>query len=121
MEGVEEYKKRIRPLARLELFTVRSGKRKKPSSTRADGELRIALDPEGDQISSEELADLLRKNESVSFRIGGPDGFSDRERADCDMVISMSRMTFTGELTQLLLMEQIYRALTIINSHPYHR
>ena len=120
-EGVEEYRKRIRPFARLELVTVRAGKRKKPASTGSEGELKIALDPEGDQMSSEGLADLLRKNEFLSFWIGGPDGFTGPERAGCDMVLSMSRMTFTGELAQLLLMEQIYRALTIINSHPYHR
>ena len=119
-DGVDEYLKRIRPYARLELVDA-SRKKKKLPARKGEGELRVALDVGGDQLSSEELAKILADNDYVSFHIGGPDGLDRSLKGECDLLLSMSKMTFTGELSQLLLLEQIYRALTIINSHPYHK
>ena len=75
----------------------------------------------GEQVSSNELARIIADHEEINFHIGSPDGLPEAVRNDCDFIMSLSKMTFTGELSQLLLMEQIYRAITIINSHPYHR
>lgn len=76
------------------------------------------LSPEGKQLSSEKLAQLI-KHVDVSFVIGGPNGLS-ADVKKTGTVLSLSQMTFPHELCRVLLAEQIYRALTILNNHPYH-
>jgi 23S rRNA (pseudouridine1915-N3)-methyltransferase len=118
-DGIREYLKRARPYARIELEDRSRKNRGKFSGTGMSYD--VALDSGGEQVSSYELARILTDHEEISFHIGSPDGLPEAVRDECDMVLSLSKMTFTGELSQLLLMEQIYRAITIINSHPYHR
>lgn len=92
--------------------------------TRADR--RVVLDEGGKQLTSREFANLLREARDggareMAFLIGGPDGHGASVREGAELVLSLSRMTLPHGLARALLTEQIYRALTIISGHPYHR
>jgi 23S rRNA (pseudouridine1915-N3)-methyltransferase len=126
-EGISEYEKRISPFARIELIDLKGKAKRGKGATdsqmvqKAGTGLKVALDPAGKPVSSEDMAVILRDTGSVGFLIGGPDGLTPETTGACDLVISLSRMTLTGEMAKLLLMEQVYRALTMLNKHPYHR
>jgi 23S rRNA (pseudouridine1915-N3)-methyltransferase len=87
--------------------------------------LAIALDERGQQWSSAELArelgGWLQCEREVAILIGGPDGLSDACRSRADRLWSLSRLTFPHGLVRVLLAEQLYRAWTILQGHPYHR
>jgi 23S rRNA (pseudouridine1915-N3)-methyltransferase len=89
------------------------------------GALALALDEHGRQWSSEELArelsGWLLHYSHVAILIGGPDGLSESCRARADRLWSLSRLTFPHGLVRVLLAEQLYRAWTIHQGHPYHR
>lgn len=85
----------------------------------------ILLDGRGRQFSSEEFAELLRDQQdrgtqNLFFAVGPADGFSDKARAAADLVLSFGKMTLAHELARIVLLEQVYRALTILRGHPYH-
>lgn len=84
----------------------------------------ILLDSRGEQLSSEELAAFLDREQLQSlpllFAIGGADGFSEEARRQAGLVLSLGKMTLPHELARVVLLEQIYRALTILKNHPYH-
>jgi 23S rRNA (pseudouridine1915-N3)-methyltransferase len=93
---------------------------------RTEGAFRIALDERGKSKSSAEFAELLarRRDEgrpSCAFLIGGADGLADSVKAACPAAISFGRATFPHLLVRVMLCEQIYRAMTILSGHPYHR
>jgi 23S rRNA (pseudouridine1915-N3)-methyltransferase len=84
----------------------------------------VLLDARGKQFSSEELAEFLRR-EQVSatpllFAIGGSDGFSEETRRHAGFTLSLGKMTLPHELARVVLVEQLYRAFTILKNHPYH-
>ena len=96
------------------------------ASAIARADRRIVLDEGGKQFTSQAFAELLRKDRDdgareMAFLIGGPDGHSVDIRNSADLVLSLSAMTLPHGLARALLTEQIYRALTIISGHPYHR
>jgi 23S rRNA (pseudouridine1915-N3)-methyltransferase len=84
----------------------------------------ILLDSRGKQFSSEELAKFMEAEQVHSvpllFAIGGADGFSEEARRQSSLVLSLGKMTLPHELARVVLLEQIYRAFTILNNHPYH-
>jgi 23S rRNA (pseudouridine1915-N3)-methyltransferase len=84
----------------------------------------VLLDSRGKQLSSEELAALLEREQlqalPLLFAIGGADGFSEEARRQAGFVLSLGTMTLPHELARVVLLEQIYRAFTIIKNHPYH-
>ena len=85
----------------------------------------VALDPAGELLSSEVLAERLRTDNDAGvartiFVIGVPDGLGP-EPALADRRVSFGRMTFPHGLVRILLAEQLYRAMTILSGHPYHR
>lgn len=85
----------------------------------------ILLDENGKGMDSRSFAQWLEREKEVFsspivFIIGGAYGFSEEMGARADHLISLSKMTFNHELALLVLSEQLYRALTIINGHPYH-
>ena len=84
----------------------------------------VLLDLRGKQLSSEELAELFEREQLQSlpllFAIGGADGFSEQARHEAAFVLSLGRMTLPHELARVLLLEQLYRAFTILKKHPYH-
>ena len=86
----------------------------------------IALDERGKQLTSLEFAQLLAKQRDVgrtdtALLIGGPDGFAPNIRSRADLVLSFGAMTIPHQLVRVLMMEQLYRAATILSNHPYHR
>lgn len=88
--------------------------------------LRVALDRRGKMLSSEELAERLRAwqregHKDIAFMIGGPLGLHDTVRSKAHLVLSLSPMTFLHEMTALILVEQLYRAQTILRGEPYHK
>lgn len=88
--------------------------------------LRIALDPTGKTADSEEFAALLTQWENqsigtVCFLIGGHLGLHRSVLDRADLILSLSRLTFTHEMTRLILLEQLYRACTIKAGHRYHK
>jgi len=84
----------------------------------------VLLDSRGKQLSSEELAQFLEREQMQAvpllFAIGGADGFSEAARKQADYLLSLGRMTLPHELARVVLLEQLYRAFTILRNHPYH-
>lgn len=91
----------------------------------AGADLRIVLDEQGTQWGSAELAeqlsDWLQNVPYVALMIGGPDGFTDEIRDRADRLWSLSNLTLPHGLVRVVLAEQLYRAWTIVDGHPYHR
>ena len=81
----------------------------------------IALHPEGKQVDSFEFAKIFENNANVNFFIGGAYGFEDEFLKKCDRTISLSKLTMSHKIAKIVLYEQIYRAFSIINNHPYHK
>ncbi len=87
--------------------------------------LTIALDEHGEKFTSREFArfikDIMQDFKTIAFIIGGPFGLAKEVKNSCDKTISLSKLTFTHELAALLLIEQLYRAETILKNLPYHK
>ena len=80
------------------------------------------MSEEGDYLSSQALALLFKsRTEPITFIIGGPDGLSDKVKKESQMTLSLSPMTFTHEMAKIFLLEQIYRAISIIKNRNYHK
>lgn len=89
------------------------------------GHKQIVLDVQGKPWSTEQLAEQLaswRMNgDSLSFVIGGPDGLSAQCLAQADAKWSLSNLTLPHPLVRIVFIEQLYRAWTILQNHPYHK
>jgi len=86
----------------------------------------LLLDPRGRQLSSEQFAALLREHQErgtqvLMFAVGGADGFGAEARQSASAQLSLGPMTLAHELARVVLLEQLYRAFTILAGHPYHR
>ncbi len=79
----------------------------------------VALDERGRDYTTREFAGLLRAE--TAFVIGGPDGLDASIKAEAQLVLRLSAMTLPHALAQVLLLEQLYRAATLLTGHPYHR
>ena len=87
---------------------------------------KIGLDIKGLALDSKELSKLIQSNmvngiSEMSFIIGGSNGLSDAVLKKADLVLSFGKITFPHQLFRVVLMEQIYRAITIIEGLPYHK
>ncbi|HKS75967.1 MAG TPA: 23S rRNA (pseudouridine(1915)-N(3))-methyltransferase RlmH [Terriglobales bacterium] len=85
----------------------------------------VLLDARGKQWSSEELACYLDDYQGTSsqpllFAVGPADGFTDEARQSASLILALGKMTLAHELARVVLLEQIYRAFTILKRHPYH-
>lgn len=85
----------------------------------------VILDPRGKQLSSEEFAQFLqnhhdRNPQLLVLAIGPADGFREETRKAATAVLSLGKMTMAHELARIVLLEQVYRAFTILKGHPYH-
>ncbi|MGE0008627.1 MAG: 23S rRNA (pseudouridine(1915)-N(3))-methyltransferase RlmH [Parvibaculaceae bacterium] len=92
----------------------------------SDPSMRIVLDERGRMLSSGDFALVLRRHlgqgaSSLAFLIGGPDGHAPEMRRDAGLLLSFGPMTWPHRLARVMLAEQIYRAVTILVKHPYHR
>lgn len=87
---------------------------------------RIALDERGALLTSHEFAALIQKQQAhskskIEFFIGGAHGHCQTLKTSSNQTLSLSKLTFAHQMVPLILAEQIYRAYTIINNHPYHK
>lgn len=86
---------------------------------------RIALDERGREVTTAQLARLLdgwlAGGRDVGFLIGGPDGLDAALRAGAELQLRLSSLTLPHALVRVLLAEQLYRALSLLDNHPYHR
>jgi len=131
-----EFLKRLKPLASVEKATIETSNQEMENqvlstkiakiSHKTKGEYFIvALDCSGKAFSSEELANfLLQKRDQdsgkIAFVIGGPHGFTPPTLQQADLILSLSKMTFTHQMVRLFLLEQMYRAFTILAHKKYH-
>ena len=86
----------------------------------------VLLDQRGRQFTSEQFAELLRDQQDrgtqqLLFAIGPAGGFTDQGRHAADLILSFGKMTLSHELARVVLLEQLYRAFTILKGHPYHK
>jgi 23S rRNA (pseudouridine1915-N3)-methyltransferase len=90
------------------------------------GATKVVLDERGREWTSQQFAEWLglegvRGTRELAFLIGGPDGFSVAFRQKADLLLALSRLTLTHDWARTLLLEQIYRAFTILRGYPYPR
>ncbi len=89
------------------------------------GAVRVALDERGRELTSAAFAAQLGRwrdgGESPAFVIGGPDGLSEPLRREANLLLRLSAMTLPHALARVVLVEQLYRAWSILAGHPYHR
>jgi 23S rRNA (pseudouridine1915-N3)-methyltransferase len=91
-----------------------------------DGALVVLLDETGDGLPSGSIADTIRAERdagrsTLAFVIGGPDGLAQSSRSKAAKKLAFGAATWPHQLVRIMLMEQIYRAVTILSGHPYHR
>lgn len=123
-EACADYARRAGRFARLEVVEVPDADPAREARALLDAtgtEPLVACDPTGENVSSEDLAALLGRFGSISFALGGPDGLGDPVRAHATRSIAFGRVTLPHELARVVLLEQLYRALSIRAGHPYHR
>jgi 23S rRNA (pseudouridine1915-N3)-methyltransferase len=85
----------------------------------------VLLDSRGKQLSSEEFAEFIGNHQDrnlspLMFAVGPADGFTATTRQEANLVLSLGKMTLAHELARVVLLEQLYRAFTILKGHPYH-
>tara|TARA_B100000965_G_scaffold135205_1_gene112551 strand:+ start:1957 stop:2379 length:423 start_codon:yes stop_codon:yes gene_type:complete len=118
-EGIKKYIKRMPDLMinEFKTFDIKNLKNKTSNN------VIICLSEEGQIYNSYEFASLLLnfKNEKINFLVGDADGISSDIKEESDLVLSLSPLTFPHELARLILIEQIYRAVSITQKSPYHR
>jgi len=123
-----EYLKRLSRYAQTESHEVSDEAALMKLAEKSSGRTRpafILLDQRGRQFSSEEFAQLLRDQQDrgtqyVLFGVGPADGFTQEARQSADQVLSFGKITLAHELARVVLLEQLYRAFTILKGHPYH-
>lgn len=122
----DEYLKRLRQFAEAEGVSLKDeAALLKLCEGRGARRRLVLLDSRGKPLSSEELAVFLREHQDrnpapLVFAVGPANGFSDELRRKADFVLSIGRMTLAHELARVVLLEQVYRAFTVLKGHPYH-
>ena len=135
-EGIDVYLKRLSNYVSISVnvLSVSSAKDKRKSieeesksiqSKLLPGDFLVVLDEAGKEIGSRQLAELFQKwmvqgIGRVVFVIGGPFGIALELKQRANLILSVSKFTFTHQMVRLILVEQIYRAMTIIKNESYH-
>lgn len=138
-QGFEDYSKRLPSQFQLHLLEIEAKKRSKNADlsriTTEEGQallnavpdhsLIIALDEHGKQWDTQEFAQNLQKwhdePQNISFLVGGADGLAQECLKKAHITLSLSRLTFPHPLVRVIIAEQIYRAVSLLQGHPYHR
>jgi 23S rRNA (pseudouridine1915-N3)-methyltransferase len=123
-DGIQEYLKRVPELGIVEVRDA--GQEKEAEKIMASlhpGERLILLSERGKGMDSVEFSRFIERQgmTPLAFVIGGPEGFSDRLLPLAHSIMSLSPMTFTHEMARLFLVEQLYRAKSILNNTSYHK
>lgn len=133
--GVAEYAQRLSHVAKVQLVELPESRAAGPKAKDEEGaallgklsqkDVLVALDEPGKALSSVDFARWLGRQQDsgrdVAFAIGGDEGLSDAVRAKAGLVLSLSAMTLPHRLARLVLLEQVYRAFTILRGEPYHK
>ena len=136
--GINQYQKRIPKNIHFQLITPSAIKRTKTNSIEiikekesdkllslTQGTKIIALDEKGKQHTTKNFAEKIKNwqltDEKVVFLIGGADGHSQKLKQTADELWAISPFTLTHGMARLLMIEQIYRSISLLNNHPYHR
>lgn len=142
-ELAEMYRKRAEGVGRslglrdIEIIEIRESRAQDAERRRVEESIAIAnvvperaivvmLDERGDNLDSAALAALLREwraedRTAICFVIGGADGLADSLRLRANMKLAFGTATWPHQLVRIMLLEQLYRAATILVGHPYHR
>jgi len=137
-ELIDDYQHRLSRYVKCEVCELREARSSREPAAVLEAEairlleaasssgFKIALDERGKQFSSQTLAQTLERRQvdgmrEIAFVIGGHFGLSERVKESADEIWSLSQLTFTHETARLLLIEQLYRAYTIIHGHPYQK
>jgi len=138
-QGYDEYAKRLPRECELVLKEIAPGKRGKNADlariVRDEGERMLAaippsahvvtLDILGKAWTTGQLAEAMRRwlagGQAVALLVGGPEGLAEAARQRAQESWSLSKLTFPHPLVRIIVAEQIYRAHSLINNHPYHR
>jgi 23S rRNA (pseudouridine1915-N3)-methyltransferase len=137
--GFDEYAKRMPPESRVQLkeikpversgsknaLTVMAGERSKIEAALPKNARIVALDEHGKDLTTMELSGWLtrwqQEGRDVAFVIGGADGLDPHFKTEADMLIRISSLTLPHGMVRVVLAEQLYRAWSITQNHPYHR
>jgi 23S rRNA (pseudouridine1915-N3)-methyltransferase len=137
--GFDEYAKRMPPESRIQLkeikpversgsknaLTVMAGERSKIAAALPKNARIVALDEHGKDLTTMELSGWLtrwqQEGRDVAFVIGGADGLDPHFKTEADMLIRISSLTLPHGMVRVVLAEQLYRAWSITQNHPYHR
>ena len=126
-------KKRLQGAHQFEIIELPESKAKQLNQIKADEAKHILktaqqgfvlFDEQGKSLSSMQWADFFKKqvgNASIDFVIGGAAGVSDEVRQQAKYIWSLSNLTLPHQLARVLVVEQLYRAFSIIQGHPYHK
>lgn len=139
-EGIDTYLGRISRYAQVDLIEVEDdavtvkadhSRAKEREAERilkrvSPDSVLVALDEKGKGMTSPDIAGFIQKlrdsgTKEISFAVGGSLGLGEKVRERADLVLSLSQMTFTHQMVRIILLEQIYRAFTIIKGEPYHK
>ncbi len=124
----DEYIKRLSRFVTLEAHAVSSEAAISKLAGQTAGRtapFTVLLDSRGRQFASEEFARFLEAHQSrgtqtLLFAVGGADGFSEEALRSAGQLLSLGKMTLPHGLARVILLEQLYRAFTILKGHPYH-
>lgn len=125
-EGINEYLKRISRFADCDLVSIKENKKTTEKILKiCEGKKVVLLDEQGKQFSSHGLAIFLEKERNMSSElclvIGGPNGHVPEVQSCADARWSLSLLTFPHDIATMILIETLYRSLSINAGHPYHR
>jgi 23S rRNA (pseudouridine1915-N3)-methyltransferase len=124
-----EYTRRLRSALRVDLEELSIGKHKLDEQQRlldrAGDDYLVALDEHGKSLTTVQLAKWLAQRQqdgrNLTFVIGGPDGLGPELLKAANLRWSLSQLTFPHAMVRVILAEQLYRAQSVLQNHPYHR
>lgn len=133
--GVDEYAKRLTHTHKVQLVELPESRASGVKAKEEEGaallkklgprDALVALDERGKSLSSVDFAKWLGRQQDsgrdVAFVIGGDEGLSEEVRAKAALTLSLSAMTLPHRLARLVLLEQVYRAFSILRGEPYHK
>jgi 23S rRNA (pseudouridine1915-N3)-methyltransferase len=128
-QAYEDYTRRMRSSMRIDLEELPVGKNKaeeeKRFLERVGDDYMVALDEHGKSLTTVELAKWLSERQqdgrNLCFVIGGPDGLGGELLKKAALRWSLSALTFPHAMVRVILAEQLYRAHSVLQNHPYHR
>jgi 23S rRNA (pseudouridine1915-N3)-methyltransferase len=123
VQGIKDFEMRISHYIPFEIVEI---EREDMSKYLSEKFFNVVLDSDGKQLNSEEFAKFIEEKmiyfkKDIAFFIGGANGFDMDFVRSCNFSLSLAKMTFPHEFARLLLLEQIYRAFTIIKGEKYHK